>query len=182
MNFQEKDMAMLLKAITFAAENHSHHRRKDPKASPYINHPIQVAVLLWEVGHVRDINIIVSAILHDIIEDTSITPEEIEAIFGKSVMEMVLEVTDDKTLPKAERKRLQIVNAPHKSDGARQIKLADKISNVMDIDEYSPTDWSLQRKREYLDWSEKVVAGLRGINPKLEAYYDDVLKLARRRV
>lgn len=176
------DFGLFLKALRFAAEKHRGQRRKGGDAAPYINHPIAVTELLWRVGGVRDINTLVAALLHDTIEDTATTSEEIRAEFGEDVLRLVLECTDDKSLPKAERKRLQIVNAPHKSPRARQIKLSDKINNVQEIAANPPADWSLERRREYLDWTEQVVNGLRGQNPELEALYEQVLAEGRKRL
>lgn len=166
---------LLLKAFRFSADKHSNQRRKDSAHSPYINHPIEVAQLLWEVGGVRDIDILLAAILHDTIEDTETRPEEISATFGEAVMSFVLEVTDNKSLPKDERKRLQIETARGKSFGAKLIKLADKSCNVRDLATKPPEAWSLERRREYLLWSEQVVAGLRGTNSALEEYYNHEL-------
>jgi len=171
MDFSE-NTGLLIKALRFSADKHRYQRRKDQAQSPYINHPIEVAQLLWDVGGVRDINILLAALLHDTIEDTQTRPEEIRSIFGDEVLSLVLEVTDDKSLPKSERKRLQIENAPHKSIGAKLIKLADKSCNVRDLAGSPPKDWSLERRREYLLWTEQVVNGLRGTNMALEAYYE----------
>ena len=174
MDFSE-NTGKLLEAIRFAAEKHRNQRRKDSKRSPYINHPIEVVQLLWEVGGVRDVDVLLAAVLHDTIEDTDTRPEEISDRFGEQVLSFVLEVTDDKSLPKSERKRLQIVHAPHKSYGAKLIKLADKSCNVRNLITMPPKDWSLERKQEYLLWGEKVIAGLRGTNAALEEYYDHEL-------
>ena len=182
MNLSESDFAMFLKALAFAAARHSKQRRKDSEASPYINHPIQVTEVLWRVGGVREITTLVAAVLHDTVEDTGTKPEEIREQFGEEVLALVMEVTDDKSLPKAERKRLQVVNAPHKSRAARQIKLADKANNVRDLIQSPPADWSFERKREYLEWTEQVVNGLRGPNPELEAFYDQILADGRARL
>lgn len=129
----------LQEAISFAAIKHKDQRRKGANAEPYINHPLAVAKLLTVVANVYDIDILQAAILHDTIEDTETTREELFMKFGKEVTEYVIEMTDDKSLPKAERKRLQIVNAPHKSKGAKLIKLCDKICNVTDIMNNPPT-------------------------------------------
>lgn len=165
----------LLKALRFSAEKHSDQRRRDAKASPYINHPIQVAEALWSVGGVRDGALLTAAILHDTIEDTDATPEEILHEFGQEVLGLVLEVTDDKSLSKQVRKQLQIENAPHKSHRAKMLKLADKICNIHDIVHLPPSDWPLKRKQEYLLWTENVVKGLRGTNQELEDRYDTEL-------
>jgi len=165
----------LFRALHFAAGKHRDQRRKGAEASPYINHPIEVAELLARVGGITDIVTLQAAILHDTLEDTQTTPQELEAAFGPEVRRLVEEITDDKQLLKAERKRLQIEHAPHLSARAKVVKLADKISNVRSIIQTPPTEWSLERKREYLDWSARVVAGCRGCNPALERAYDDIL-------
>ena len=166
---------VILKALRFSAEKHSDQRRKDTRSSPYINHLIQVTETLWSVGGVRDKNLLVAASLHDTIEDTNATPAEIEHEFGSDVLGLVLEVTDDKSLPKEIRKQLQIETAPNKSLRAKMLKLADKLCNVHDIVHTPPTSWSLKRRQEYLLWTEKVVKGLRGTSRELEARYDEVL-------
>ena len=120
-----------------------------------------------------------AAILHDTIEDTETSPEEIVRLFGKEVLALVIEVTDDKSLPKEVRKKLQIEHARSASSPAKAIKLGDKISNVLDVTDNPPADWSIERRREYLDWTEQVIAGCRGANPALERRYDEVLGLAR---
>jgi (p)ppGpp synthase/HD superfamily hydrolase len=168
--------AVLLTALRFAAQKHSRQRRKDSDATPYINHPIAVAEVLARVGGITDLATLQAAILHDTIEDTQTTPQELDEHFGQVVRLLVEELTDDKSLPKQERKRLQVEHAPHLSGSARQIKMADKICNLADITPTQPVDWPLQRKRDYLDWAESVVAGCRGCNPELEQYFDAVLK------
>jgi guanosine-3',5'-bis(diphosphate) 3'-pyrophosphohydrolase len=171
----ENDFAMFLRALQFAARHHADQRRKGGSHAPYINHPINVTMELWHTGQVRDTVTLVAALLHDTIEDTEATPEEIRQLFGEEVLSVVLEVTDDKNLPKPERKRLQVVNAPNKSPRARQIKLADKINNVFEIAHDPPNEWSLTRRREYMDWTKQVIDGLRGQNPALETRFDAVL-------
>ncbi|MEY3300168.1 MAG: pyrophosphokinae rsh [Cyanobacteriota bacterium] len=167
--------ALVLQALQFAALKHRDQRRKDEMASPYVNHLIAVANLLANVGEVTDPVTLMGGILHDTLEDTQTTPDELDATFGLAVRQVVQEVTDDKSLPKVERKRLQIEHAPHLSIHARQIKLADKISNVQDIIISPPKNWPLDRRQEYLAWTEQVVAGCRGANPALEALYDQIL-------
>lgn len=172
-------VAPLLKALHFAADKHRDQRRKNAEASPYINHPIEVAELLARVGGVTDLVTLQGAILHDTIEDTQTTPEELEEEFGKAVRSVVEEVTDDKTLHKLDRKRLQIEHAQHLTDRAKHIKLADKISNVRGVTYTPPAKWPLERRKEYLDWTEQVVAGLRGCNPPMEKLYDELLAEGR---
>lgn len=175
---ESNTIAAILKALHFAATKHRDQRRKDVEASPYINHPIEVAQLLASAG-ITDPVTLQGAILHDTIEDTKTTGEELEEAFGAEVRRVVEEVTDDKRLSKAERKRLQIEHAPHLSEHARQIKIADKISNVRGVTVAPPADWSLQRRQDYLDWTEQVVAGCRGSNAALEEFYDQILREGR---
>jgi (p)ppGpp synthase/HD superfamily hydrolase len=182
MVIDEKEISRFLNALEFSANKHRSQKRKDEAGSPYINHPIKVARLLWNEGAVRNIDIIIAAILHDTVEDTDTSIEEIKNLFGEKVALYVSEVTDDKKLLKAERKRMQIEHAPHISNEAKQVKLSDKISNVSDIVYSAPADWPLQRKIEYLDWADKVVAGLRGCNARLEKVYDEILKDAREKI
>jgi (p)ppGpp synthase/HD superfamily hydrolase len=169
-------VAAVLAALSFAASKHRDQRRKGVEATPYINHPIEVATLLACVGGITDIALLQAAILHDTLEDTLTTPEELEEHFGREVRQLVQEVTDDKRLPKQERKRLQIAHAPQLSPKARLLKLADKISNVRSVMEEPPSDWSGQRRQEYFDWSAQVVAGCRGSNAALEQHYDQLLE------
>jgi HD domain len=175
-------MKELLKAADFAAFKHQRQRRKGAEASPYINHPIGVAYLLADVAGVTDLNTLVAAVLHDTIEDTETTADELEEKFGPRVRDIVVELTDDKSLDKAVRKQLQIRHAPRLSQPAKMIKVADKLSNVRDVTEVPPVDWNLDRRIEYLDWTEKVVAGCRGTNEALEKCYDRVLEAGRARL
>lgn len=172
----------MLRAIHFAADKHKDQRRKGVEASPYVNHPIEVAELLASVGQVRDLDLLQAAVLHDTVEDTETTPEELERAFGPRVRSIVAEVTDDKSLEKAERKRLQVEHAPHMSPEAKQLKLVDKICNVRDVAVHPPKGWDLVRRREYLDWTELVVKGCRDVNEALEREYDAALREARAKV
>jgi len=176
------DLTLFLKALNFSAGKHRHQRRKDKKASPYINHPIEVANVLWTVGDVRDLSTVIAAILHDTLEDTDTTPEEIRNNFGDDVLGLVLEVSDDKNLPKQERKQKQILHSPHLSERARLLKLADKICNVHDIAVAPPDSWPLERRMEYLQWAEAVIDGLRGTHEHLEKYFDETLAQARQKL
>ncbi len=169
----------VLSAIKFAAEKHKNQRRKDRNKTPYINHCIEVAHLLADVGQIQDENVLIAAILHDTLEDTMTQPEEIRELFGEAVLKMVEEVSDDKSLSKAERKRIQIESAPHKSHGAKLIKLGDKISNVRDMVESPPSGWLRSVRLAYVEWSGQVVAGLRGTNAEMEAMFDQWFKKGR---
>jgi guanosine-3',5'-bis(diphosphate) 3'-pyrophosphohydrolase len=169
---QEKALPLILKALRFAAHKHRDQRRKNRGATPYINHPIEVAEILCRIGGVSDPEILCGAILHDTIEDTETTPEELEKEFGAAVLGIVQAVTDDKRLPKEVRKNLQISHAPDLPDEAKLVKLADKICNIRDVISEPPAGWSLARRREYLLWAERVVNGLRGVSAPLEQEFD----------
>lgn len=172
----------LLAAAVFAADKHRDQRRKNVATTPYINHPLEVAEVLTTQGAVEDVELLMAALLHDTVEDTQTSREDLVDAFGESVAQLVMEVTDDKSLAKAERKRLQVENAPKKSPRAKQLKIADKICNVTDMDADSPEGWTRERKREYLDWAEQVVAGCRGVNSKLDDRFDMALQAARGRI
>lgn len=164
--------ADLMRAAFFAAQRHSQQKRKGAQGEPYVNHLLEVSALLAQATGGQDIDLLIAALLHDTIEDVGVTREEIEQQFGREVAGLVMEVTDNKQLPKAERKALQVQSAPHKSERARMIKIADKTSNLRALVSSPPTDWSLERKAEYFRWAASVVAGCRGVNPELEAEFD----------
>jgi guanosine-3',5'-bis(diphosphate) 3'-pyrophosphohydrolase len=166
------DVQTLLCATAFSAERHRDQRRKDVHASPYINHPIEVARILATVGNVTDIETLCGGLLHDTLEDTETTPDELILHFGTEVCGIVLEVTDDKDLPKDVRKALQVANAPHSSYRARLVKLADKIANLRDLEHARPQGWSDTRVWAYFEWAKAVVAGIRGTHVELEAAFD----------
>ena len=172
------EMAVLLRAAQFSAIRHQRQRRKGADAHPYINHPLHVATLLAHEARVDDVNVLVAALLHDTVEDTETTLHELRTEFGDIVAGLVDEVSDDKSLPKAERKALQIAHASNVSLGAKLIKIADKISNVNDVVENPPT-WTRERKVAYMDWALLVVNEMRGAHPGLEALFDRTLARAR---
>lgn len=176
------NLTTLTKAISFAAKKHRNQKRKGAEQEPYINHPLEVLHLLTSVGKVEDYDVLIAAVLHDTIEDTDTSEAEINELFGAAVSRMVLELTDDKSLPKATRKQLQIEHAPHISGGAKQIKLCDKISNIRDVTENPPDGWSNERRLEYVNWGERVVDGLRGANANLEKHFDELVGKAREAV
>ncbi|XP_021564336.1 guanosine-3',5'-bis(diphosphate) 3'-pyrophosphohydrolase MESH1 isoform X1 [Carlito syrichta] len=187
------EVAQLLEAADFAARKHSQQRRKDPEETPYINHPIGgragsgatatapfgeggVARILTHEAGITDIVVLQAALLHDTVEDTDTTLDEVELHFGAPVRRLVEEVTDDKSLPKLERKRLQVVHAPHSSPGAKLVKLADKLYNLRDINRCTPKGWSEHRVQEYFTWAAQVVKGLQGTNQQLEEALKDLFK------
>ena len=170
------DIAFAIPALTeatmFAADRHRGQTRKDARQTPYINHPIMVVNLMASIGGITDVEALQAGMLHDTVEDTDTAPEEIEARFGYAVRSLVMEVTDDKKLEKQERKRIQIEKAPRLSPRAKVIKLADKIANLTDLIASPPVHWPLERRQQYVDWSNRVIAGCRGHNSKLEQLYD----------
>lgn len=172
------DTTILLRAAHFAARRHRAQKRKGAAGEPYINHPIAVAELIASVGRVTDTATLAAALLHDTVEDTDATLADIEREFGPVVRGIVGELTDDKSLPSEERKRLQVVNAPNASRRAKVVKLADKSVNVADITRDPPPSWTVERRRDYVEWAILVVAGCRGTNAALEKHFDGVAAMA----
>lgn len=173
-----KSTQLILEAAHFGAQKHVSQRRKGAAAEPYINHLLEVAELVAGALPEPDTNLVIAALLHDTVEDTGVTSDELRERFGEDVAGLVAEVTDDKSLPKAERKRLQIANAPKKSVRAQVIKLADKISNVGAMLSSPPADWSEQRKREYFEWAKQVVDALSAPNQKLKTEFERLYRKA----
>jgi guanosine-3',5'-bis(diphosphate) 3'-pyrophosphohydrolase len=162
----------VLDAAQYAAVKHAGQKRKGEAAEPYINHLIEVAHLV-SAAHVEpDPNVVVAAFLHDVIEDAGVTASELKERFGPDVTSPVLDVTDDKSLPKQERKRLQVEHAPKLSVRAQTIKLADKISNLRSILSSPPANWDYERKKRYFEWAKQVVDGLPAPNPILKAEFE----------
>jgi len=168
----DNQSAILLRAACFAAAKHRDQRRKDVRATPYINHPLEVAQILADHG-VHDSDTLVAALLHDTLEDTDTTPEEIASGFGARVCHIVEEVSDNRLLPYRERKRKQIERAPHISHEGKLVKLADKISNLRDINKSQPKGWSDDRCARYFHWAREVIDGLRGTHRRLEVLFDE---------
>ncbi len=177
--FTDAQVGVIIRALAFAAERHRNQRRKGKDHLPYINHLIGVMRILWDVGEVRDPATLVAALLHDTVEDTDTTPDEIEARFGGEVASIVREVTDDKSLPKDVRKQLQIVHAADASAPAKLVKLADKVYNVRELSTDPPAAWPTSRIAAYVDWAEQVVARIRGTNAELEAAFDAAARETR---
>jgi guanosine-3',5'-bis(diphosphate) 3'-pyrophosphohydrolase len=166
------DVQRILAAARFAAEHHSRQKRKGEAGEPYINHLIEVAELIANSSNVLDADLVMAGFLHDTVEDTNVTPQELEQRFGKEVASLVMEVTDDKSLPKEERKAIQVKDAHTKTPRAQTLKLADKISNLRALLSTPPANWSVQRKRDYFDWARDVVSRLTHPNPTLKAEFD----------
>ena len=173
-----KELVLILQAADAAARWHVHQRRKGAAQEPYINHLLEVASLVAEATDGSDQAVVMAALLHDAVEDAGVTAETIANKFGNHVADIVLEVTDDKLLPKAERKRLQVINAPKKSREAKLIKLADKTSNVRAVADSPAPDWSVERRLEYVEWARSVVAGPRGTSLWLEEQFDEAARKA----
>lgn len=169
---------LLARAFRYAAAKHAGQMRKGEAKEPYINHPAEVAELVAEATGGADPDLVVAALLHDVVEDTPTPNAEIATEFGADVAGLVAEVTDDKSLPQAERKRLQVEHAPGLTLRAKVLKLADKTSNLRALATSPPADWSPQRRRDYVAWGREVVAGLRGACPWLEARFDEAAAAA----
>ncbi|XP_020282304.1 guanosine-3',5'-bis(diphosphate) 3'-pyrophosphohydrolase MESH1 isoform X2 [Pseudomyrmex gracilis] len=165
-------LSLVIKCVNFAAKKHRNQRRKDVDQTPYINHPLGVANILTEEGKVFEPVVILAAILHDTVEDTDTTFEEIEREFGHKVCHVVQEVTDDKSLPSALRKQLQVEHTPYISREAKLVKLADKLYNLRDLEKATPVGWTSERVKEYFKWAKDVVDGCRQTNFTLESELD----------
>ena len=174
--------ARLLAAAIFSADRHRDQRRKGVRETPYINHPLEVSERIVRVAGVDEVEVLIAAILHDTIEDTETTAEEIEQHFGATIAALVLEVTDDRSLTWMERKRLEIEHASGLTPRAKLIKLADKICNVEDTEHNPPSSWSRQRRRDYLDFAEQIALGCRGNNAALDSEFVRVLTSARAKI
>lgn len=170
------DFGLLLHAARFAAWKHRHQRRKGAGRLPYINHPLDLAHALWFEGGVRDEITLAAAILHDTIEDTQTTVQELQGEFGAAVAKIVMETSDEPTIDWRVRKKLQITRARTASQGAREVKLADKLCNLRSLIASPPQRWSLERQRDYFDWAKRVVDELRGTNAELEARFDQIYR------
>jgi guanosine-3',5'-bis(diphosphate) 3'-pyrophosphohydrolase len=171
-------LSEFIRAVHFAADQHRDQRRKGVDASPYINHPIAVAELIASVAGVDDVTVLQAAVLHDIVEDTEVSLEEVESRFGSAVARLVEEVTDDQSLSGEARKEAQVLCARDLSRGAKLIRLSDKICNVFDVALNPPARWSVGRRRDYVEWTSKVVEVCRGVSPALEARFDQVRSMA----
>jgi GTP diphosphokinase / guanosine-3',5'-bis(diphosphate) 3'-diphosphatase len=172
----------LLEAVIFATRKHQGQVRKDLRQSPYVTHPVSVARIIWQIADVEETNTLLAAVLHDTIEDTDTTADEVRELFGDEVLSIILEVTDNKGLAKLERKRMQIVHAPDLSQPAKIIKLADKLINCQDILHHPPLDWSLERRQNYIQWAADVIARIRGTNAALELAFDMMLTEAEEKL
>jgi len=166
------DLQRILKAAHFAAQHHVGQKRKGEAGEPYINHLIEVAELIGSSSTALDTNLVMAGFLHDVVEDTAVTPQELERLFGADVASLVMEVTDDKSLPKEMRKAMQVENAHKQSPRAQTLKIADKISNLRALLSSPPANWSAQRKLEYFEWAHAVVSRLTAPNPALKAEFD----------
>ncbi len=166
------DVLLLARAADYAARQHIAQRRKGERAEPYINHLTEVAALLAEATGGTDATLLAGGLLHDTLEDTDSTYEDLVDRFGADVAALVAEVTDDKSLPKEERKRLQIDTTAGKSRRAKLLKIADKTSNLRSMVNSPPAGWTEARVRDYVVWAEQVVRGCRGLNAALEVAFD----------
>ena len=174
------DVVAVLHAADFAARKHTNQRRKGEAAEPYLNHLIEVANLVAEASDGRA-DVVVAALLHDVVEDQGVAIDEVAALFGSAIASIVAEVTDDKSLPKHVRKDKQVSGAHHKSDDASIIKLADKTSNLRAI-ATSPPPWPIDRKRTYVEWARAVVSGLPFKHAALLAKFEEAAEVALKNI
>lgn len=175
------DLVRLADAADYAARQHIAQRRKGPRDEPYVNHLLEVAALLAAATDGSDVVLLMGGLLHDALEDTDATYEDLEQRFGPDVAALVAEVTDDKALPKEERKRLQIEKTAGKSRRAKLLKIADKTSNLRGLVQSPPAGWTEARLRDYVVWANDVVRSCRGLNARLEAAFDAAHEEASRR-
>src|SRR4051794_26522257 len=175
-------VALVTRAADFAARRHCGQTRKGAAAEPYINHLAEVASLLATTAEEPDAYLVAAGWLHDTLEDTATEREELEHLFNKLVSDVVAEVTDDKSLPKAERKRLQVLHTPRKSELARLLKLADKTSNLRSLAASPPADWDVERRLAYIEWAEQVVVSCKGLRPALDAAFEAAVVSARQAI
>ena len=167
--------ADLLRALEFAAERHSQQRRKGPSGVPYVNHLIEVASLLAGLAEVEDTDILIAAVLHDVLEDTKTTPEEIATRFGERVLQLVSHLSDDKSQARAVRRQLVLEHLQSAEIAVKLIKLADLCSNIQSL----PADWTSERRQEYLDWSARAADLCHGTSPALDRLYEERASRAR---
>ncbi|MGJ5140144.1 HD domain-containing protein [Bradyrhizobium oligotrophicum] len=172
-------LRLVSEAAELAARRHAGQQRKGRDEEPYINHLAEVANILAVACNGEDAELVAAGWLHDSIEDTDTSHDELRQRFGARVAGLVEEVTDDMTLPKSERRAVQVIAAPGKSDGAKQIKIADKISNIRARIFFEPDLEQQLELMEYLGWAEQVVAGCRGVNARLDALFDETVANAR---
>jgi guanosine-3',5'-bis(diphosphate) 3'-pyrophosphohydrolase len=174
LNTPQPAIGLLLRALAFAAEKHRNQRRMDAEKTPYINHPAALADVLANEGGVTDMETLCAALLHDTLEDTQTTEEELRQHFGDAITHLVREVSDDPNLDWRERKRQQVERGPHLSRSAQQIKLADKICNLRDLIASPPSAWALERRREYCEWAYALVNTIRAANSALAECFDHI--------
>ncbi|MBS0519942.1 MAG: bifunctional (p)ppGpp synthetase/guanosine-3',5'-bis(diphosphate) 3'-pyrophosphohydrolase [Proteobacteria bacterium] len=175
------ELVQLARAADYAARQHVAQRRKGDRGEPYVNHLIEVTALLAEATGGGDVVLLMGGLLHDTIEDTDATFEDLLERFGPEVAALVAEVTDDKGLPRDERKRRQVETAPGKSRRAKLLKIADKTSNLRGLMTSPPTGWTETRLADYVDWAEQVVRSCRGLNAALDAAFDAAYAQAKAR-
>jgi len=173
--------AELLDALRFAADHHQYQRRGGYDPLPYINHLIKVTDTLVQVGQESDRDLLLAAVLHDVVEDTEVTVDDLSRRFGAKVAQTVEELTDDMSLSYEERKRLQVERATFLSENARKIRIVDKASNIRDIFSY-PVEWPLSKKEAYVENAQAIVDQIRGGNPRLDAYFEEAVEFAHRKL
>ena len=157
----------LLQTLYFAAKAHKSQKRKGDGGVPYINHLIEVATLLSLEAGVTDIEVLQAAVLHDVLEDTPVTLDELNDVFGERVAGLIEAVTDDKSLSLEQRRQKQVDMISCASPEVKLIKLADHCSNIVCI----PDTWVANRVEQYKMWSFEVASKCFSISDRLAKIY-----------
>ncbi len=172
---REEDAGVVFDALIFGAEKHKAQVRSNLKKTPYIIHPIEVADFVMRIGKVYDKNVLSAALLHDVMDETGTTYEEIENRYGKIVSQYVQEMTVKKELTLKEQKKYQIIQAFHQTPSVAVIKLSDKLSNLKTLAQTPPASWSRDRIDQYFQWAQSVIENLPEANSFLKQAVKDVI-------
>jgi (p)ppGpp synthase/HD superfamily hydrolase len=157
----------LFEALEYASKLHKDQRRKGNGGSPYVNHLIEVASLLSRVAEVTDHEVIIAAILHDVLEDTEAREGDIFDRFGGTVLAYVKHVTDDKLLSLEKRRIAQLKSIENSSSQIQLIKLADHCSNIASL----PPSWDRARLESYISWSHSIAVHCYSASEELAKVY-----------
>uniref|UniRef100_A0A8R1XYA5 Guanosine-3',5'-bis(diphosphate) 3'-pyrophosphohydrolase MESH1 n=1 Tax=Onchocerca volvulus TaxID=6282 RepID=A0A8R1XYA5_ONCVO len=169
------DISLIIKAVDLAARRHRKQRRKDATQTPYVNHPIGVAYILTNEGQITDTATVIAAILHDTVEDTKTTDEEIRRMFGDEIADIVKECTVVKSIKREIRMKSQLEKASKLSRKAKLVQLADKLYNIRDIERCTPCGWTKQHVAEYISFAKDLLSNIRGTHDYLETALDDII-------
>ncbi|EFO18322.1 hypothetical protein LOAG_10172 [Loa loa] len=168
-------ISLIIEAVDLAARRHRQQRRKDAAQTPYVNHPIGVAYILTSEGQITDTTTIIAAILHDIVEHTKTTDEEIRKMFGDEIADIVKECTMVRSMKREARMKSELEKASKLSHKAKLVQLADKLNNIRDIERGTPLGWTKQHVTEYIIFAKDLLSKIRGIHGPLESALDDII-------